>query len=154
MNGESSKGVTAPGIEAMRILRPTIDTKFHIDTDWWKERGRNLRFGVYDRLCPACKVLHSSYEDVGDVDWVDDQTAEVRRVDALWHCLRTCCSTKPDYVTEETPLMEAIFRVFLANGNTPLTPRELHQILNRRTPEVILRMLTGSRVYNGIKPIP
>ena len=153
MKGGSSEGATALGIGAMRTLRPTIDTKFHIHTDWWKERGRNLRLTVYERLCPACKAFHLAYEDVGDVDWVDDETAEVTRVDALWHCLRTCCSTKPDYVTVETPLVESIFRVFLGNGNTPLSPRELHRILNRRPPEVILRMLTRSRVYNGIKPI-
>jgi len=121
--------------------------------DWWEEQNRDLRLHVYGRLCSDCKALYSSYEDVEDVDWVDDQTAEVTRVDALWHTLRTCCSTKPDYITEETPFTEAIFRVFLANGNIPLTPLEIHQILNRRPPETILRMLTGARIYNGIKPI-
>lgn len=131
----------------------TIETKFHIDMNWWKEQGRNLRLHMYGRLCPDCKELYSSYEDMKDVDWVDDQTAEVTRVDALWHTLRICCSAKPGYITEGTSFIEAIFRVFLANGNTPLTPLELHQILNRRPPEVILRMLTGARVYNGIKPI-
>ncbi len=133
--------------------RTTIETPFHIDMNWWKGRGRNLRLHVYSRLCPDCKALYPSYEEAADVDWVDDQTAEVTRVDALWHTLRTCCSTKPDYITEEMPFVEAIFRVFLANGNTPLTPLELHQILNRRPPEVILRMLTGARIYNGIRPV-
>jgi hypothetical protein len=137
----------------MNLLRPTVETKFHIDMDWWKERNRDLRLHMYSRLCPDCKALYSSYEDVEDVDWVDDQTAEVTRVDALWHTLRTCCSTKPGYIAEETPLTEAVFRVFLANGNAPLTPLELHQILNRRPPKAILRMLTGARIYNGIKPI-
>ena len=137
----------------VNLLRPTTETKFRIDMDWWEEQGRNLRFHVHSRLCPECKELYSSYENVGDVDWVDDQTAEVTRVDALRHTLRTCCSTKPGYITEEMPFAEAIFRLFLANGNAPLTPTELHEMLNRRPPRTILRMLTGARVYSGIKPI-
>jgi hypothetical protein len=137
----------------MRLMRPTTETKFHIDMDWWEEQGRNLRFHVYNRLCSDCRALYSSYEDAGDVDWIDDQTAEVTRVDALRHTLRTCCSTKPDYITEDMPFAEAIFRVFLANGNAPLSPLELHEVLNRRPPRTIVRMLTQARVYNGIKPI-
>jgi len=137
----------------MRLVRPTTETKFHIDMDWWEEQGRNLRFHVYNRLCSECKTLYSSYEDAGDVDWIDDQTAEVTRVDGLRHTLRTCCSTKPDYITEEMPFTEAIFRLFLANGNAPLSSLELHQVLNRRPPRTILRMLTQAQVYNGIKPI-
>jgi hypothetical protein len=140
-------------INVMTIMRPTIETKFHIDMGWWEEQGRNLRFHVYNRLCPECKALYASYEDAGEVDWIDDQTAEVTRVDALTHSLRTCCSTKPDYITEEMPFTEAIFRVFLANGNHPLTPVELHEILNRRPPVTILRMLTAARTYNGIRAI-
>ncbi|MEA3345911.1 MAG: hypothetical protein U9Q78_06675 [Chloroflexota bacterium] len=136
------------------ILRSTVETKFHIDTEWWEEQGRNLRFHLYDRLCPDCKELYSSYNEVEEVDWVDDETAEVTRVNALWHALSTCCSNRPDYITEETPFIEAIFRVFLSNGNTPLTPLELHERLNPRPPKVILRLLTGDRIYNGIRPCP
>jgi hypothetical protein len=137
----------------MRLMRPTTETKFHIDMDWWEDQGRNLRFHVYNRLCSECKALYSSYQDAGEVDWIDDQTAEVTRVDALRHTLRTCCSTKSDYITEDTPFAEAIFRVFLANGNSPLSPLELHQLLDRRPSATILRMLSAARIYNGIRPI-
>jgi hypothetical protein len=108
---------------------------------------------MYDRLCPECRTLYSSYAEIEDVDWVDDATAEVTRVDALSHTLRTCCSTKPDYITEDMPFVEAVFRVFLANGNTPLSALELHQLLGRRPAKTILRMLTRARIYNGIKPV-
>jgi hypothetical protein len=51
------------------------------------------------------------------------------------------------------PFVEAVFRVFLANGNTPLSALELHQLLDRRPASTILRMLTKARIYNGIKPV-
>jgi len=151
--GREEPDVQSKVMDPSKVIRPTVETKLHIDMDWWEEQGRNLRLIIYNRLCPDCKALYSSYEDVEDVDWVDDETAEVTRVDALSHMLRTCCSTKPDYIIEEMPLVEAVFRVFLANGNTPLSPIELYQILDRCPPEVILRTLTRGRIYNGIKPI-
>jgi hypothetical protein len=48
-------------------------------------------------------------------------------------------------------LVDAVLRVFLANGNTPQTPRELGEKLGRR-PETILRTLSGRQVYKGIRP--
>ena len=140
------------GIRIMNILRTTTDTKFHIDEDWWKEQHRSLRLHAYDRLCPESREIYP-YGNEEVVDWVDDDTAEVTRVDALWHVLRTCCSAKPQYITRETPLAEAIFRVFLANGNTPLSPLELHDILRLRPPRTILLMMTRGPVFNGLKPI-
>ena len=34
--------------------------------------------------------------------------------------IRKHCSKESDYITGETPVTEAIFRVFLANGNQPI----------------------------------
>jgi hypothetical protein len=45
----------------------------------------------------------------------------------------------------------AVLTVFLANGNTPLTPKELGERLGR-PPQMILRTLSGRRVYKGIRP--
>jgi hypothetical protein len=73
-------------------------------------------------------------------------------VDGLWHSLRVCCSLKPDYINELTPLTTAVFRTFLANGNEPLTSVELGGQLNR-PPATILRTIGGFQIYNGIKPV-
>jgi hypothetical protein len=59
----------------------------------------------------------------------------------------------PDYITDSTPLTNAVFRTFLANGNEPLTPVELGTLLNR-PPSTILRVLGRGRIYDGIKPVP
>lgn len=131
--------------------RPTVDTKFHIDFDWWAQQGRNFRVQLLSHLCSECRRRFQDYREAELIDWVDEETAEVTRVDGLWHALRTCCSGKDDYVTELTPLTAAVFRTFLANGNEPLSPNELAQRIHRPA-ETILRTIGGIRVYDGIKP--
>lgn len=134
-------------------IKPDIHTKFHIDFEWWRKQGRDFRVHLRSHLCPECQALYANLE-TGEIDWIDPETAEVTKVDGLWQCLRTHCSQRPDYITEKTALTTSIFRLFLANGNTPLSPVEMHRILGRQTPEMILRTLSGRQVYEGIKPIP
>ena len=109
-------------------VKPTLDTKLHIDFDWWAERGANFRVVLQSRLCDDCREQYAALGSVGAIDWVDPDTAEITQVDGLWHSLRTCCSHKPNYITEYTPLAESAFRIFLANDNTPLTPVELQRV--------------------------
>ncbi len=138
---------------ASRWLRPSIDTRFHIDLDWWRKQNRDIRIFLSQSLCDECRPLYAETKDSGEVDWVDPETAEVRREDALWSALRSCCSTKPGYITPSTPIIDSIFLTFVANGNQPLSPRELYERLDKRPPEMILRMLTGGQVYLGIRPV-
>lgn len=136
----------------VKWVKPTVDTKFHIDFDWWEETGRNFRVHLQSHLCDNCQERFARYEDAGLIDWIDARTAEVTQVDGLWHSLRVCCSARPDYINEYTPLATAIFRTFLANGNEPLSPTELQSRLARPA-ETILRTIGGLRIYNGIKPV-
>jgi hypothetical protein len=139
---------------AARWSRPTVDTKFHIDMGWWdEEEGRDIRVYIREALCDECKAALGDAQDLQDVDWVDDETAEVQRVDALWHSIRTCCSLKRNYITPESPVVDAVFRTFLANGNKPLTMRELYELLDRRPPQQLLRIFTVGQVYMGIRPV-
>ncbi|RIK39562.1 MAG: hypothetical protein DCC55_17705 [Chloroflexi bacterium] len=133
-------------------FRPTVDTKFHIDYDWWEESGKNFRIYLRDQLCEECRERFANYQNTEDVDWIDPDTGEVRRTDALRECLRTRCANDPNYINERLPLASACFRVFLANNNTPLSPKELNQLLPWKSPESILQTLTGGQVYFGIRP--
>jgi hypothetical protein len=137
----------------VKWIKPDLETKFHIDFDWWERKGRDLRVYLQSHLCPECKVIYTNHRGSEEVDWIDPETAEVTRVDALWQSLRTHCSQKPDFITENTPLTDAVFRVFLTNGNTPLSATELHELLGRHTAETILRTLGGRKIYKGIKPV-
>jgi len=85
------------------------------------------------------------------VDWVDPETAEVQQVDGVQHILITHCARQQSFISEQNTLVDSVFRLFLANGNTPMTPIELAETLGRQ-PEVILRTLTGTRVYKGLRP--
>jgi len=138
---------------AAKWQRPTIDTKFHIDYDWWTANQRDIRVFMREALCEECRHVYEGIQDPGEIDSVDEQTGEVQRVDGLLHTLRTCCSLKPDYISPTTPVVDAVFRTFLANGNTPLSVQELYEILDRRPPATLLRILTGGEVYMGIRPV-
>ncbi len=133
-------------------FRPTLDTKFHIDYDWWDQNNRNFRLYLRDQLCDECRERFSNHIDTENVDWVDPDTGEVRQTDALRECLRTRCANDPEYINERLPLVAACFRIYLANNNTPLSPNELNQLLPWRSAETILKVLRGDQNYLGIRP--
>jgi hypothetical protein len=137
----------------VRALKPTVDTKFHIDLNWWQRQNKDIRIFLLDVLCEECRGELGDLAEERIVDMIDRDTAEVKRVDATWEAIGACCSVHPGYITMDTPLLESIFRVFLANGNKPLSLRELHARLDRKPPETILRLLTKGRVYLGIRPV-
>ena len=137
----------------MRALRPTAETKFHIDFSWWEKQNKDIRVFMRDVLCPECREAVASLPDGETVDMIDPETAEVTQVDVTWECIRACCGLKPDYITSDAPLLDSIFRTFLANGNKPLSILTLHELLDKRPPDTILRMLTKGRIYMGIRPV-
>jgi hypothetical protein len=136
------------------LLRPNVDTKFHIDLGWWEKSHKDMRVYMQNALCKSCRTDLADVDLDEKLDWVDEETGEVTQVDPLWHTIRACCSDKPEYVTEDTPIIDAIFMTFLSNGNKPLSVSELHEMLDKRPPETILRMLTRGRTYLGIRPVP
>ncbi len=135
-----------------QYVKPTIETKFHIDFDWWQQQGRDLTVHLRMLLCSEDKATYAA-SPAREVDWVSPDTGEVKRVDALWEIVHSHCSRQPEFITEHTPLTAAVFRAFVANDNTPLTPVELHQILGRKSANLILGTIAGSQVYQGIKPV-
>jgi len=135
------------------LFKVDVNTKLHIDMDWWKEQNKDFHLHLYNELCPDCKEQFKEFDKAKHIDWIDPETAEVKRVDGLWQTLLTCCSKKPDYLSPDLPITTAVFRVFLANENTPLSAAELAEKLNYPDPQRLLRILTKGRVYNGIKPV-
>jgi len=134
------------------LLKPTIETPFHIDFDWWKDHDRSWRVHLRSCLCGEHQEMYADLSGDEKVDWIDPETAEVQMVDGLQHILISHCAQEESFITEQTTLTEALFRVFLSNGNQPLSPVELAEILNR-PPQKILQTISGPRVYRGIRPI-
>ncbi|MBN2044403.1 MAG: hypothetical protein JW757_05215 [Anaerolineales bacterium] len=137
----------------LSIVKPTLDTPFHIDFDWWRDHDREWRVHLRGLLSPE---IQEKYADIinGDelIDWVDPETAEIQQVDGLQHVVITHSAHEEGFLDPHTALVEAVFRFLLINGNTPMTVVELGEGLNR-DPKHLLRLLSGVRVYRGIRPI-
>ncbi|NLG71688.1 MAG: hypothetical protein GX495_06580 [Chloroflexi bacterium] len=138
-------------VKRMSVVKPTLQTRYHIDFDWWRANDRDWRVYLRSYLCPEHQEAFADLNTDEQVDWVDAETAEVQRVDGLQHVLITHCARQESFITQQTTLVDSVFRLFLANGNVPLTPVELAEQLGRQ-PMVILKTLSGLRVYKGLRP--
>ncbi|HMD80742.1 MAG TPA: hypothetical protein VKE92_05500 [Anaerolineales bacterium] len=133
------------------LVKPSVDTPFHIDFAWWKKNERDWHVYLRSLLCAEHQEAFANMEEGQTIDWVDPVTAEVKPVEGVQNALMTHCVKQPDFLTSQTALVEAVFRLFLTNGNAPMTSGELGTRLNRQ-PETILRTLASARVYKGIRP--
>lgn len=134
------------------FIKPTLDTPFHIDFSWWEEQNLDLNVKLVSHLCPQHREAYSGQQLPETIDWIDWETGEVRTVEGLQYIITTHCSREPGYIRQAPTLIEAVFRVFLSNGNQPLTARDLSALVGY-TPEQILRVLSGRRVRLGLRPV-
>lgn len=139
-------------VKRYSLVKPTVNTPFHIDFEWWQQTDREWRVHLRSCLPPEYQQAFADADDE-EVDWIDPETAEVQRVDGLQHTLINYAAKNEDFITARTTLVEFIFRILLANGNSAMTPTELGERLNR-PPMTILRTVSGVRVYKGIRPCP
>jgi hypothetical protein len=143
--------VTQPS-PAPLLLRPTLETRFHIDYDLWQQADRDVQVFLRDYLCPEHRQALDSGEEELAFDFVDPETAEVRRIGGVQQVLMSHCARQPGYLRSDTTLVDSVFRILLANGNTPISSNDLGQRLGR-PPQTILRTLSAPRVYKGIRPV-
>jgi len=138
-------------IKRFSLIKPTIYTPFHIDFDWWKQNDNDWHVHLLGCLCQEHQASFSDLSKNRSVDWVDPQTAEVQVVDGLQHILITHCAKENNFLTNYTTLVDAVFRVLLANGNSPMTPVDF-AAQTGKSADTILRTLAGAKVYKGIRP--
>lgn len=137
----------------MSLVKPSLDTPFHIDFSWWSQYDREWRVYLRSLLSDQDQERFADLIS-GDelVDFVDPETGEVHQVDGLQHVLITHTAQQEGFLDEHTAVVEAIFRLFLKNGNSPMSVAEIAEQLNRN-PNQILKTLSGGRVYRGIRPV-
>lgn len=140
-----------PETKKFTLVKPGLQTNFHIDFDWWSQGDRDWRVYLQSLLCAEHQQVFSEMPEDQMVDEIDPDTAEVKLVDGLQHVLISHCARQPGFITEYTTLVDAVFRTFLANGNVPMSPNELGSQLLRPA-DTILKTLTGGRVYRGLRP--
>ena len=132
-------------------VKITVDTPLCIDFEYWKSKEQNWRTLLSGYLCEDHLAQFKEAGEASElIDVVDPETGEVRQKDVLTDCLFSHCSQQPDFIPENGPLTDSIFRVFLSRGNQPLSAAELSEILDKNA-NTILKTLT-SRNYRGIRP--
>ena len=80
--------------------------------------------------------------------------AEIPAVELL-STIRDCCSKTPGFITSKLPILESVFRLFLANGNQPLDLEELEKHLREQSSgytshtsaEMLSRLLSHDQYY-------
>ncbi len=146
-------------------MEQTEETKprFYIDLKRYDEEHRSFRAMAQTRLCEACKAKLGS-ETQERVPAIDPRTGrvvfEMRSVPFAQNpmsVIRSCCSKKRDYITPETPLAEALFRVFLATSNQPMDVDRIREELgnyvamserpHNYAPELVERIIRSDRYY-------
>lgn len=139
-------------VRRFSLVKPTLQTRYHIDFDWWSQNDRDWRVHLSSLLCPEHQQAFADFKPDEMVDWIDPETAEVQRVDGLQNVLITHCAKEEGFISERTALVDAVFRLFLANGNDPMTVADMAERLGRPA-HILLKTLSGGRVYRGIRPV-
>jgi hypothetical protein len=138
---------------------------YHISRDWYESRERSLEEVLAARMCgshegdsAAAPARRRAVPDpaTGEIRFVAESDAPDPFETIAYHC-----ATQSDFITPMLPLMEAVFRVFLAKNNAPLTAEEIHDELRAWfagstrsryfTIETIARLLENDQHY-GIVP--
>jgi hypothetical protein len=123
------------------------EPRWFIDLDWYGPNIRNFHILIEDCLCPDCRRR------------LGVEGGEVSAAEIISN-IGECCSKLPGFITGDMPILESIFRSFLANGNQPLSLEELGRELSewrggdtyRTSSEILSRLLKNERYY-GIRRV-
>jgi hypothetical protein len=129
------------------ISSDQLRRRWFIDLDWYQFNNRSFLILAQERLCPKCR------------ERLEVEEGEISAADLLI-ATKDCCSKEPGFITGELPILESIFRLFLANGNQPLDLEELGKQLSewrggapyRTSGEVLPRLLESDRYY-GLRQV-
>ncbi len=121
-----------------------VSPRWFIDLDWHQQSNCSFFALAQGCLCPKCQKRLK-----GEISAAD-----------LLTTIKDCCSKAPNFITGELPILESIFRLFLANGNQSLDLEEVGRQLSewrggdtyRTSAEIVFRLLSSDRYY-GLRQI-
>ena len=117
---------------------------YFIDMNWYREQGRSFALLATSRLCPSSQKKKIPKSET-----------------ALLNTIKQCCSKWEGFVTPSMPLVEMIFRLFLANGNMPLALEQIQEKLQQRLSDSTeprdlsipkLKRIIDEDRYYGLRP--
>jgi hypothetical protein len=121
-------------------LSVELEARYHIDFEWYQENSRSFAALAESRLCPECQSKPKKKATKSD--------------QGLLKVIGQCCAQKPDFTTPSMPILESVFRLFLANGNEPLSVIDISQQMRQARaesfvpgPEVLGRILRDESFY-------
>jgi hypothetical protein len=119
------------------------ESRYFVSLDKLKELNRAFLPIAQNKLCPKCKEKYSSkIEGVLPEDFFET--------------IKNCCSKQENFLNPNLPLMDMIFRLFLANGNEPLALEEIEGKLReivrstRNVSTSVLKRIIEADKYYGI----
>lgn len=146
-NQKGAKGMISQeeGQELNQVTQMRVSQRFAISTEESAELGRSLGELLKSRQCPTSSA---KYQKRKTPVTAEDRIKEIVR----------CCSKRSNYLGDQMPIMEILFRILLAGGNEPMTTDELHRRLsthleNRAYSRVlplrwVERMLASKNIYS------
>ncbi len=121
-----------------------VNPRWFIDLDWHQQSNCSFFALAQGCFCSKCQKRLK-----GEISAAD-----------LLTTIKDCCSKAPNFITGELPILESIFRLFLANGNQSLDLEEVGRQLSKwrggdtyRTSAEILSRLLSSDQYYGLRQI-
>jgi len=119
---------------------------YFIDLDWYRQQERSFATLASSRLCPTSRKKEKTKSEA-----------------VLLRAIRQCCSKRDGFIIPNMPLLEMVFRIFLANGNQPLNLEQIQEQLQKwlgdsssardfSVPK-LKRILDNDRYY-GLRPAP
>ena len=98
-----------------------------IDPELYAERGIDLAHALRLRRCADC--AESGFPPKGTAKRRSRKSVSDSELswEVEMQSIGACCSTKAGYLTAETSLMEAVFRLLIQSGNQPLSVEQLYE---------------------------
>jgi len=84
LNRLATREVNLSEIKRPSLVKPTLQTRFHIDFDWFRGNDQDWRVYLHSNLCPEHQKIISKMNFEGQVDWVG--SADCRGAAPLMAC--------------------------------------------------------------------
>jgi len=142
-------------------------TRYSIEREWFEREGLSFDDMVIERMCDSCRGrLNETVEErrtVMEKGRPTFRVVQARYGDNPLKVIREDCGRKKGFITPDMPTLEAVFRVYLANGNQPMPLEHVREQLAEWCPgggcqwmmlpsETLERLVRSDRYY-GLRAV-